>query len=218
MKKILTLTLAAALLCSCGAVRVAMDSRDKDGSRLILTSDKHIFNHIDMALGAKITEQKDTVLAVLVTYDGRSNHGVFDVDDQMKFRLSDESVISLSNIYDKEFETSTETFTTTERVAEFGYAYGYDPYTRSIYVTPYEASSFVPRVHTSTSTLSYGLYLITKTQLQDIIAKGVVKLRVEIENEELDMLTGTERIAPIFAEQYACLKESFANPHQRSDF
>lgn len=218
MKKIFALMLAAALFSSCGVVKVAMDTRDKDGSRVVLTSDKHIFNHIDVALGAKIKNQKDTVMAVLVTYDGKSNHGVFAVGSQMKFRLSDDSVITLSNIYDREYEKNTETYTTNELVTEYGYAYAYDPFDLDVYVAPYEASAFVPRVRTSTSTLSYGLFLITKKQLQDIIGKGAVKLRIETDSEELDLVSGAERISAVFAEQYACLKENFGDPHHRSSF
>lgn len=218
MKRLVILIFAAVMLSSCGVVRLAIDSQDKDGSRVVLTSDKHLFSCVDVALGARIKNQKDTVLAVLVTYDGRSNHGVFGVGNQMMFRLSDDSVISLSNIYDREYEKNTETYTSDERLTEYGYAYAYDPFTMDIYVAPYEATTFIPRVHTSTTTLSYGLYLITKKQLQDIIEKGVKKIRLEIESDELDMNSGADKISKIFDEQYTCLKNNFEDPHHRSEF
>lgn len=218
MKRSLVLVLLAVLMSSCGVVSLTMNSTSPEGDRTLLTSDSHLFGNVNVALGAKIKGQKDTVLAVLVTYDGRSNHGVFETGDKMMIRLKDDSVITLLNIYDREFEKNTETYTTEERVSRFGYAYTYDPLTMDIYVTPYEASSFVPRTHTSTVTESYALYLITKRQLQDIIGKGVVKLRVEIEDDELDMTSGTDRVAEIFAAEYDCLKEGFKNPRMRKEF
>lgn len=218
MKKFFALFVVAATLCSCGIIRIDMDTRDKDGSRIVMTSDSRLFGDVEIALGAKVMNKKDTVLAILATYDGRSDHGVFTVGDKMSFRLSDQSVITLTNIYDRQYEKSTETYTTNDRVSSYGYAYAYDPYMMGFYVTPYEMSSFVPRVHTSTTTKSYALYLITKKQVTDIIAKGIVKFRVEIENDELDMVSGTERVTAIIAEQYACLKEGLSKQHKRKDF
>ncbi|MCQ2180467.1 MAG: hypothetical protein MJY50_00180 [Bacteroidales bacterium] len=218
MKNFILPVLAAMLLCSCGSIRLAMDTRTAEGDRILLTSGSHLFGDVDIALGAKIKSDRDTVLAVLVTYGGRSDHGVFETGDKMMIRLSDQSVISLSNIYDREYEKNTETYTTEDRVSRFGYAYTYSPFTGDVYITPYEASAFVPRVHTATTTNSYALYLITKQELLDIIVKGAVKLRVETENDELDMTLGTERVAEIMSGQYACLKDGFVNEHQRREF
>lgn len=218
MKKNIFAVLALALLSvSCGTIKIAMDSRMEDGDRVILTSDVRVFGDVSVALGAKISP-KDTVLAVLVTYDGRTDHGVFDVDDKILFRLKDQSVITLLNVYQREFEKETETYTTNERRSSYGFAYAYDPYMMDIYVTPVEVSSFVPRVHTRTMTKSYGLYFISKPQLMEIIEKGVIKMRVEIEDDELDMPSGATDISALFAGQYACLKERFDYVHKRSEF
>lgn len=218
MKKFFILLFAAVMFASCGVVRLEMDSRQSDGSRILMTSDSRLFDDVSVALGAKVKNQKDTILAVLAVYDGRSEHGVFDCGNKMQFRLTDNSVISLSNIYENEFEKGTETYTTQDRVSEYGYAYAYDPYTMSMYVTPYEASTFIPREHTRVTTKSYALYLISKKELEDIITKGVVKLRVETENDELDMLSGTDRVAALLAEEYKCLKEGLATNRVRPEF
>lgn len=217
MKKFYAFVFAATLLCACGPARIVMDSRTGDGDRVILTSDSRLFGNVEIALGAKIN-QKDTVLAVLVTYDGKTDHGVFDVDDKLQFRLSDGEEISLLNVYDREYNRETDTYTTNDRVSQYGFAYAYDPFYGGTYVTPVEINSFIPRTHTRTITESYGLYLVTKKQLNDIISKGVAKMRVEIENDELDMVNGTEFVTAVLADQYNCLKKGFASPHRRSEF
>lgn len=218
MKKFYAFIIVAVTMCSCGIIHIDMDTRDADGSRIVTTSDSRLFGDVEIALGAQVKNKKDTVLAVLATYDGRSDHGVFSVGDKMVFRLSDQSVISLTNVYDKEYEKSTETFTTNDRVSSYGYAYAYDPYMMGVYVTPYEVSSFIPRVHTTTTTKSFALYLISKKDLTDIITKGIIKMRVEIENDELDLVSGTERVTAILAEQYACLKDGLRKEHKRRNF
>lgn len=217
MKKFIAFVFAAAMLCSCGPARLVMDTHTNDGDRVMLTSDTRIFGDVEIALGARMNA-KDTVLAVLVTYDGRSDHGVFEVDDKLQFRLNDGEEITLLNVYDREYNKETDTYTTNDRETRFGYAYAYDPFYGATYVTPVEVNSFIPRTHTRTITESYGLYLVTKKQLNDIISKGLAKLRVEIENDELDMTTGTEFVSAVLADQYNCLKNGFANPHKRSKF
>ena len=217
MKKFIAFAFAVAVLCSCGPVKLVMDSHMSDGDRVILTSDKRLFQDVRIALGAKMN-QKDTVLAVLITYDGKSDHGLISLDDRLLFRLGDGEEIALQNVYDKEYNRETESYTTRDRVSHVGYAYAYDPFYDGIYVTPVEVSSFIPRTHTRTVTESYGLYLISKKQLNDILSKGVTKFRVEIELDELDMVNGAESVKAVLAEQYDCLKKGFANPHHRSEF
>ena len=217
IKNFIAFVSAAALLCACGPAKLVMDSRTEDGERILLTSDSRIFGNVEMALGAKV-DQKDTVLAILVTYDGKSDHGVFDVNDRLLFKLSDGEVISLQNVYDREYSRENEVYTTNDRVSGLGYAYAYDPFYDVTYVSPVEVSSFIPRTHTRTVTESYALYLITRNQLNDIISKGLVKLRVEIENDELDMTGGTKSVSTVLADQYTCLRNASANPHRRSEF
>ena len=173
-------------MAGCSPLRIVMNSKTEKGERLVLTSDQKLFGNISAALGAKVAG-KDTVLAVLVTYDGPSNHGVFDKDDKLLIRLSDQSVITLKNVYHKEFEEQTETDVSTQRVSDFGYTYSYDLLMDDIYVTPYEVYRFVPRVTTTHKTLSYALYFISKKQINDIMEKGVTKLRIEVEDAEYDM-------------------------------
>lgn len=217
MKRSLILILVALTALSCGPARIIMDTRMDDGDRVILTSDKHLFNDIDVALGAKIAP-KDTVLAILATYNGRSDHGVFNKDGKMLIRLTDGSVITLVNLYDKEYEKETSTNVVNDRVTGYGYSYEYDPFSGGVYVAPYEVSAFVPRVETRTTTKSYALYLITKSQLSDIIGKGAIKVRFELDTKELDMVSGTEALSAIFAEQYNCLKDWYGYDHNRSSF
>ncbi len=217
MKKFLFLALTVMLTAaSCSPVRIVMNSKGADGVRTVLTSDKHLFGNIDIALGARIINPKDTVLAILITSTKDSDHGIFDKDDQLLIRLADGSDIALTNLYDKEFDRHTTTEVVNERVSNYGYAYSYDYY-GGIYVTPMEISSFVPRSYTRTESNSYALYLVSKKQLQDIIAKGVSKLRVEIEDAELDM-PSTNSVSAIVTELYACLREGMANSKKRTAF
>lgn len=217
MKNFLCLIFVAVLMtASCSPARIIMNSKGSDGVRTVLTSDKHLFENIEMALGARIIPPKDTVIAILITSTKDSDHGIFDKDDRLLIRLSDGSEITLTNLYDKEFDRQTKTEVVNERVNNYGYAYTYG-YFGEIYVTPMEISSFVPRSYTRTESKSYALYLISKKQLEDIIAKGVSKLRVEIEDAELDM-PSTSSVQAITTELYACLKDGIANWKKRSDF
>ena len=206
------------LTAACSPLKIIMNSTDPNGDRYVLTSDQSLFSskmgHIKVALGAKI-HQRDTVLAILITSDANTDHGIFDMNDRLLIRFADQSVLTLKNIYDREFETETTTTQTQERVSTYGYDYVYSPWTDNVYVTPYEAYSFVPRTYVTKTTNSYALYLLTKTQLLDIINKNVIKLRVEVENNELDMPSPGSTSA-IFSSIYACLKEGINR--QRSDF
>lgn len=217
MKHLITAALAALVLAAgCSPLKIAMDSKDKDGARMVYTTDQHLFGNIDIALGAKING-KDTVLAVIVTCDQHSNHGLFDRGNKFLMRLSDQSVITLENVYDKEFEKETSTTQTRERVDSFGYAYAYDPFSDGIYITPYEVSSFIPRTQVNTVTNSYALYLISKAQLDEVISKGVIKLRVEKETGEFDMRDPSSASAT-FSELKKCLFERIYNPVARKEF
>lgn len=209
-----------ALVCSCSPVKIACDYRDKDGGRIVLTSDKPLYHDLSMALGAKVMNQKDTIMAILITYDGDTDHGVFDTDDQLLMRLSDQSVVALQNLYHQEFEKETTTSYTTDRVVtDLGWRYTYDPFIGGVYVTPVQLQQFIPRQTRRTTTRSYALYLITKQQLNDIVGKGVVKFRVEMENAELDMPEGgASSIAGLLAEQYACVRERLSRTHVKKAF
>ena len=216
MRKFLFVVCFCLVAIGCSPLRIVMNSKDEEGNRIVLTSDKRMFNDVQMALGAKVAG-KDTVLAVLVTYDGNSNHGVFAKGDKMLLRLADQSVITLENVYHQEFEEETVTNTSRERVSDFGYAYSYDPIFDDVYITPYEISRFIPRVTTSHITKSYALYFLSRGQLNDIISKGVIKLRVELEDRELDM-PNTSGVSDTFAGLRTCLYDCLRNGIQRTEF
>lgn len=216
MKKILTAALACILAVGCSPLRIAMDSRTKEGARIVYTTDKSLSAQMDIALGAKVDE-KDTSLAIILTCNKFTDHGIFDKGDKMMFRLSDQSVIELTNIYHKEFERETSTRQTQERVNSYGLAYAYDPFTDGVYLTPYEVTSFIPRARVDVTTKSYALYFISESQIQRIIDKGVIKMRIEIEDSELDW-TSTGGISELFAQMKDCLYERISKPHVRSKF
>ncbi len=205
---------------SCSPLRIVMNSKDAEGRRTILTSNQSLFRYgfsdIFVALGARVAP-KDSVLAILVTCDKDTDHGIINKDDRMLIRLKDDSTITLKNLYDREFDSSTYTTETTERVSSFGYSYGYDPWFDEIYISPYEISSFVPRKYVRKETNSYALYLVTKKQMQDIINKGVTKLRIEIEDRDLDM-PDPENASAIFAAQYDLLYKTAKQGVTRSEF
>lgn len=214
--KVLFFALCIAAAVSCSPLRIVMNSREPDGSRLVLTSDKDLFGDFDIAMGAKVSP-KDTVLAVLVTSTKRADHGIFDKDDRMMFRLSDGSEVHLKNLYHQEYERQSETETTTRRSVDFGYVYSYDPIYDDVFINPVEMSRLVPEVHTRTTTNSYALYLITKKQLTDIIGKGVVKLRIEYEMGEEDM-PSAKSVSELLGNIYEFLKAGIESRTQRSEF
>lgn len=214
--KVLFFALCIAAAVSCSPLRIVMNSREPDGSRLVLTSDKDLFGDFDIAMGAKVSP-KDTVLAVLVTSTKRADHGIFDKDDRMMFRLSDGSEIHLNNLYHQEYEKRSETETTTRRSVDFGYVYSYDPIYDDVFVNPVEMSRLVPEVRTRITTNSYALYLITRRQLMDIVQKGVVKLRIEYEMGEDDMPSPSS-VSGLMGGIYECLKAGIESQTQRREF
>jgi len=222
MKKIcLLIPFISIILTSCGTpLKIVMNRTTPEGERFVVTSDQHLFHagkgNMDLALGAKIVG-KDTVLAFVITCDADSGHGIFDKGNKLMFRLSDNSEISLSNLYDKEYEEHEDTSVSQQYQTDYGYSYSYSPWTDDIYISPFEVTRLVPRINHYKTTNSYALYLVTKQQLNDIISKGVKKLRVEIEDKDLDM-TDTEGVAPLISNMYACLKDGIANPVSRSKF
>lgn len=217
MKKFILAASALALfLSACSPLQIVMNSKSPEGIRTVLTSDQHLFGNFDIALGASI-EPKDTVLGILITCDKNTDHGIFDKGDRMKLRLADQTVITLDNIYHKEFDKEVQTYNTVNRTTEFGVAYTYDPYFGTVWVDPVEVRRLVPQVNTKTVTRSYALYLISKTKLSDIISKGVVALRIEVEDDEFDM-KGTDGVSSLLSQMYDCLKEGIANDKKRTEF
>jgi len=221
MKRILlAITLGIFALASCSPLTLLVDSTDSKGARTLLTSNQKLMGgfkgDMDVALGAKV-EGKDTVMAVLITVNADSGHGIFNQGNQLKFRLNDDSVISLTNLYDKEFETKEETYVANRPHTQIRYAYAYDYFMDDIWVTPYTVNSMIPEVRTSRYSYSYALYLITKKQLNDIITKGVKKLRVEIENDEIDM-QDPSGVSALFADMAVIIRDGLKNTHVRSQF
>lgn len=220
MKKTLVAAAVCLLLAGCSPLRIVLNTKSPEGIRTVLTSNIHLFsyefNSLDAALGARIS-QKDTVLAILLTSDQNSDHGIFDKDDRLLIRFADQSEMSLTNVYDREFETETTTTQTQERVSAVGYDYVYSPWADAVFIAPYEVSAFVPRTYVRRTTNSYALYFVTRQQLADITGKEIVKLRVEIENDELDM-PNPSSATTVFKDLYAFLNENIRKQHERKVF
>lgn len=202
-------------MAGCGSLKIAMNTRADDGDRIVLTSDKRVAKDTNFALGVKYGEN-DSIMAILVTYDGRTDHGVFLKGDKMRIRLKDQSVIDLENVYDKEFEEETVVRRSSQLVEDYGYAYSYGPLGHRMYVTPYEVSRFVPYVSEEKISKSYALYLISLNQLNDIIDKGVIKLRIEFEDHELD-ISDPSKISGMLDEMKTCLADCIVST-KRSEF
>ncbi|MCQ2182092.1 MAG: hypothetical protein MJY89_01635 [Bacteroidales bacterium] len=222
MKKTVVIIAATILaLCSCSPLRIVMNSTSPDGERTILTSDQHLFSYnkgeLTAALGCRI-QGRDTVLALLVTSDANSGHGIFDKGDRIMVRFNDESVMELTNIYDKEFETYTESGVTQHMRTDFGYAYYYDAWTGSIDLTPYQINRMIPEAYTRKVSNSYALYLLSKKDIVALMTKPVIKFRVEIEDADLDM-PNTGEVNNLFSAMMSCLKEDGINKKfERSAF
>lgn len=220
MKKILLFAAICLLSVACSPLRIVLNTKAPDGERTILTSNVPLFSYdfstMEAALGARISG-KDTVMAVLITCDKDSNHGIFDKDDRMLIRMSDNSVITLTNVYDREFEIETQTNQTQERISSIRYDYVYSPWADAVFIAPYEVSTFIPRTYITRKSNSYALYFITRQQLFDIMNKEVVKLRIEIENDEVDMPQPGNTSAT-FKALYDCLKECMDKSHKRPEF
>lgn len=197
MKKFLIFTIAAALvLCSCSASKIAVNTHSK-GVRTVLTSSRSVFGDIKVALGARSVDAKDTVLAIVITSTKESEHGLFDSGDALQLRLADDSVITLTNILDKEYDK--ETTTTVTNLSPSSYYYYYGPY-----------YDMIPVTTTSTTTSSYALYLVTGEQIADIIGKGIVKARIECEQGYIPV-PNPVRLRDIITNELNDLKNAFFN-------
>lgn len=216
MKRIFTFLALCLLLSGCNPLRIVLNSKAENGERTILTSDKRLFGNFQVALGASV-KPSETIYGILVTCDADTDHGIFDKGDQLLIRLADNSVIKLDNIYHKEFEKESKTYTNVNRISDFGYVYNYDPWFDGVFISPVEISRMVPTVNTVTTTNSYALYLVSRKQLENIIAKGVIKLRIEVEDNEFDM-PDTGNLSKLLSEQFDCLNDCIANKVVRSEF
>lgn len=189
MKKNFLALIAAIIvltITSCNSLTTIMNTTDMNGVHTICSSDLAFFDEFDIAMGGRIAGN-DSLLAFLVTCNKHANHGLFDKTDRMLIRLTNNEEIILDNIYDREFDRETKTNVAQDMVFRNGIAYRYSPFTGNIYVSPYTVHTLVPRVYTTIETKSYALYLVSKKQVHDIIDKGAVKVRVEIENADCDM-------------------------------
>lgn len=217
MRKLIAIAVSGILAVSCGMFQKIEINTSSKGERQILTCDRNLFDGLKVALGARISG-KDTVLAVLVSTDETSNHGIFDQDDKFQIKFSDDKVIELSNIYDQEFEKETTTGITETPRTDFRYAYTYNPYYDAVVVTPYTVTQMVPHAYSTTRTTSYALYLISKNQLEDIIGKEIVKLRIETDSDYRDMHSPAHT-SRIFGTLYKYLKEAYGNdPKKNKEF
>lgn len=220
MQKILFAIIAAVAFASCAPLKIAMNQTGSDGSRYILTSNQHLFNagkgNIEVALGAKVYG-RDTLMAILITCDANVGHGVFNKGNKLMFRLKDNSEIVLTNLYDKEYEETQETNVSNEYRHEYGWGYAYSPWMDEVYVLPYEVTRTVPRINTYTVANSYALYLISKPQMHDIITKGIVKIRVEVEDRDLDT-EDTEGFAEMFHQMCELIKSAANEQVVRTKF
>lgn len=222
MKKAFIISILAVVLAaaSCSPLRLVLNSTDSKGVRTLATSNQPLMGSIqgsmEIAMAARI-EKKDTILAVILTVDAESGHGIFNKGNKMMVRLNNDSVIELENLYDKEYEEKEETYVSNTTRTHLDYAYAYDYFTGDIYVAPYMVNQMVPQVHRTHHSYSYALYLISKNQLNDIITKGVKKLRVEIENDDLDM-PDSSGVSELFKELYSVLKEGMGTQYVRKEF
>ena len=203
-----------ALLCAvgCNPLKIVLNSRTSDGERTVLTSDQPLFrmdgHDISVALGARMHD-RDSVMALLVTCESREHYGIFNVGNRMMIRLADQSVITLTNIYDKEYENKTEAYQTTDRIVQTGVGYAYNPWDDYFYLTPYEVSTFIPRTTVVRKNLSYALYLVSREDLQKIVHGKVIKFRIETEDSEYDM-PNPKGVSELFASMYDLLSKCVA--------
>lgn len=207
MKKIVVIAAAALVMVGCNPLRVVLDNV-RQGNREVLTSTKKIAStrlsgNVSVALGARFNE-KDTVMAVLAVSTADTDHSVFKKDGQMMFRLTDGTTVTLKNIYENEFEDKSETRVTNTPRTDFGYAYTYSPWTDGFYVVPYEINTMVTQVHNYKEKNSYALYLISKPELDGIISKGISKIRIETESEDVDS-DDYQALTQLFRDMYNCL-------------
>lgn len=222
MKRTFIFTAVAVLLAaSCSPVKIFMDSTSADGARKLVTTQETIKRNghggtLGISMGASIKDA-DTVVAVLAVIDADTGHGVFNAGDAMKFRLADGQEITLTNLLDKKFQHNTETTVSEQWETGYGVAYAYG--VRRCFVRPYSVTYLTPEVSTTTTNNSYALYLVTRQQLWDIVHKGVVKLRVETENYDIDLEKGdAEPISGILKSQILCLRERIFQQKVEKEF
>jgi len=207
MRKLIFATIICLMAISCGSSKIVMDT-SAQGTRKILTTDAYLFENLEIALASSISG-KDTVLYVLITSSESAEEGIFELDHELQIRLRDDSRIALKNLYQKEFKKEVKTEFNNAPVYN-SFEYYWDPFTDAIFLSPTFATGMMPRSYTRTTTKSYALYPITKKQLNDIISKGVTRLRVETGSEFKEM-EYCETVSGILSTLYGYLREEFRN-------
>lgn len=207
IKSIITIFAITIFMTSCDTLRIAVDSTTR-GERVIVTTDEFLFNFEDATITAALGEKingRDTLMGMLVVFDSDINEPVFKVGDKMVFTLYDNTTVTLTNLYDKEFESETTTNVNNRPVSSFDYYYCYDPVVDGVYVTPVQVTRFVPEVTVRNIRRSYALYPISKIELQNIINKGVNS--VMIQSGYADMkTTHAEDFSQLFADMWSLLR------------
>jgi len=221
MRKNLLFTAVAVLLAaSCSPVKIYMDSTASDGTRKVVTTQETILRNgkgaLGLSMGASVKDA-DTVVAILAVLDADTGHGVFNAGDAMKFRLTDGQEITLTNLLDKKYQHSQETQVTEQWETGYGVAYAYGA--RRCWVRPYSVSYLTPEVSTTTTNNSYALYLVSRQQLTDIIKKGVIKMRVELESIDVDIENNdAAAISGILKSEILCLVDRLSAHKEKTEF
>jgi len=209
MRKSLLLVFAACIvLSSCGAFKKIEINTNSKGVRTVLTSCRHVFSNVKVALGARSVNAKDTVMVVYLYSTKDSEHGLFDSGDVFQIKLTDNTIINLKNILDKEYEKETVTSTSTVSRPYPTYGYCYGPFGEPYFISAYDMYSMIPVTTTTTTTYSSAMYLVTAQQMIDILTKGIVKARIECEEGYLDV-PNPARLQEVFKNELEDLVDTF---------
>lgn len=207
LKSIIAFLVITVFVTSCNSLRIAVDTT-AHGERMIVTSDADLFNFENATISAALGENingRDTLMGILVVFDSDINKPIFNVGDKMVFTLCDNTSVTLTNLYDKEFESETKTTVTDRPITTTDFYYCYDPVVDGVYLAPGTVTRFVPEVNVRNIRRSYALYPISKPELQDIINKGVASIMVESDFADMKS-THTEEFSQLFAEMWALLR------------
>lgn len=198
------------ILAACTPLQIVLNTTNTHGEHIILTSNQPLFGDYSIALGVRIADN-DTVLGMLVTCEKATNKGVFDLDDQLQIRLADQSVITLKNLYDHEWEAQTETHQGENVVRDNGFYYAYNPWGTELFVSPYSVTHYVPYSYTTVVTKSYALYLISYQELKSILEQEVIKLRIDVGSSAEDM-PSPGKMSKLMQNLAGCLYEAVQQP------
>lgn len=218
MKNIILTTIVCFIALSCNTLKLAVCETAPDGSQVYASTDVTLLvdetDDIYTALGMKAGGGKDSLFAISVTSQKKSDEALFKKGEKMVITLSDGSEIVLKNICDSYYAVENEFYLSSQPVSGVAYNVYASPYYPwyGFIGAPYQFTGYVPSPDIKKNTYSYALYLVSCEQIHAIMEKGTTSLVIGSGERKFQM-KHPENASELYSQLYSFLKEESQKPH-----